>query len=89
MTDRIVSFVFLLIAIAFLILTTYIGGLSLCIATVKHEWMVEHGMNKHSYVLAALAIVGEIVWLFILRRLVIFVYEAFILTFARTPHESV
>lgn len=88
MIDRIVSLFLLLVALFIIVVVSGMGLFMLYLGTLNHEWMVETGMVLHSYVLAAMCIVGEVAWLLILRRFVIESYGMFIACFLRKSDES-
>lgn len=79
--NRIFFALLFLFIVAVTVFTGVVGLMALNVAVLKYEWMVEHSMLKHSYAFAAIAVVLEISGLMLLRRGVMFAYEAFYLAF--------
>lgn len=84
---RAVYFVLFLITVAAVPFIGVMSWILLDMGVTRYEWMVEHSMNKHSYVYAGLLVCLEIVGLLLMRRCVMYAYEFFCVVFPRKENE--
>lgn len=80
--------ILLIVLLAMMTAFIGLGGLSLCVASIKYDWMIEHGMNTHAYGMAALAIAGEIIGLLYIRRGVMLAYALVQITYFSTEEKE-